>query len=105
MKAVSLRAGMQRSAGSEFLETRFGSKQLRVTVTRDPDQLVADRALPEGDDVQVAVLDNPFRLPRDLTNILGSARTGDSLVLVCGGDKLYRAALKFLGLTTGPSVP
>lgn len=98
MKAVSLRAGMQHSAGSEFLDTRFGSKQLRVTVTRNPDQLVADQALPVGDDVQVAMLDHPFRLTRDLTNILGSARTGDSLVLVCGGDRLYRATLKFLGL-------
>ena len=98
MKAVSLRASAPRSVGSEFLHTRFGSKELRVTVTRNPDQLVEDRALPEGADVQVAVLDNPLRLSRDLTNILGSARSGDSLVLVCGGDKLYRAALKFLGL-------
>lgn len=98
MKAVSLRIGTQRSVGSEFLDTQFGSKKFSITVTRSPDQLVADRALPEGADVQVAMLDNPFRLTRDLTNILGSARSGDSLVLVCGGDKLYRATLKFLGL-------
>jgi len=98
MKAVSLRAGTQCSVGSEFLDTRFGSKELSITLTRNPDQLVADRALPKGADVQVAVLDNPFRLTRDLTNILGSAKSGDSLVLVCTGDKLYRAALKFLGL-------
>lgn len=98
MKAVSLRVGAQRSAGSEFLDTRFGGKALRITVTRNPDRLVADRALQEGGDVQVAMLDNPFRLARDLTNILGSARTGDSLVLVCGRGKLYQATLKFLGL-------
>lgn len=98
MKTVSYRASTPRSAGSEFLETQFGSKAFKVVVTMKPDQLVADRTLPEGDAVQVTVLQNPFRLPRDLTNILGSAKSGDSLVLVCGGDKLYRAALKFLGL-------
>ncbi len=98
MKAVSLRTGTQVSPGSEFLDTRFGSKELRITVTRNPDRLVADRALPEGADVQLATLDNPFRLVRDLTNILGSAKTGDVLLLVCGGERLYRATLKFLGL-------
>lgn len=98
MKAVSLRVGAQRSAGSEFLDTCFGGKALRITVTSNPDQLVADRALPAGDDVQVARLDNPYRLTRDLTNILGSAKSGDALVLVCGEGKLYRATLKYLGL-------
>lgn len=98
MKAVSHRAAAPRSAGSEFLETRFGSKQLRVTVTMQPDQLVADRALPEGDDVQVTMLENPFRLTRDLTNILGSMKSGNALVLVCANGGLYRSALKFLGV-------
>ncbi|THG78250.1 hypothetical protein E5198_15980 [Pseudomonas sp. A-1] len=98
MKAVSLRVGAQRSAGSEFLDTCFGGKALRITVTSNPDQLVADRALPAGDDVQVARLDNPYRLTRDLTNILGSAKSGDALVLVCCEGKLYRATLKYLGL-------
>ena len=98
MKTTSRRADTQRSSGSEFLETQFGSKAFRVIVTMKPDQLVADRTLPEGDDVQVTVLQNQFRLTRDLTNILGSAKSGDSLVLVCGGDKIYRATLKFLGL-------
>lgn len=98
MKAVSNRVATQRSAGSEFLETRFGSKALNITVTMKPDQLVADQALPEGDDVQVTVLENSFRLARDLTNILGSMKAGEALVLVCANDKLYRATLKFLGL-------
>lgn len=98
MKAVSYRASTPRSAGSEFLETRFGSKDLRVTVTMQPNQLVADQALPEGDAVQVTVLENPFRLSRDLTNILGSMKSGDALVLVCGNVGLYRSTLKFLGV-------
>lgn len=98
MKAVSQRSGTQCSPGSEFLATRFGSKTLRITVTMQPQRLVADGALPEGDDVQVALLGNPFRLSRELTNILGSAHSGDALLLVCGGGKLYRATLQFLGL-------
>jgi hypothetical protein len=98
MKTVSYRASTPRSAGSEFLETRFGSKELKITVTMKPDQLVADQALPEGDAVQVTVLENPFRLTRDLTNILGSAKSGDALVLVCANAGLYRSALKFLGV-------
>ncbi|MOA39493.1 hypothetical protein [Geopseudomonas aromaticivorans] len=98
MKAVSHRAATPRSAGSEFLETRFGSRELRITVTMQPDRLVTDQALPEGDAVQVTVLENPFRLTRDLTNILGSAKSGDALVLVCAHAGLYRSALKFLGV-------
>ena len=98
MKAVSQRTGTQCSSGSEFLATRFGSKALRITVTMQPQRLVADGTLPEGEEVQVAMLENPFRLSRDLTNILGSAQSGDSLLLVCGGGKLYRATLQFLGL-------
>jgi len=98
MKTVSYRASTPRSAGSEFLETRFGSKELKITVTMKPDQLVADQALPEGADVQVTMLENPFRLTRDLTNILGSMKSGGSLVLVCANAGLYKASLKFLGL-------
>lgn len=98
MKTVSQRTGTQCSPGSEFLATRFGSKALHVTVTMQPQRLVADGTLPEGDDVQVALLENPYRLSRELTNILGSAKSGDSLLLVCGGGKLYRSTLQFLGL-------
>ncbi|AJE21750.1 hypothetical protein E0E54_07885 [Azotobacter chroococcum] len=98
MKPVSTRSTTQRSSGSEFLETRFGDKVLGVTVTMKPDRLVAEQMMPEGDEVQVAVLQNPFGVTRQLTNLLSGAKSGDSLVIVCAGDKIYRAALKFLGL-------
>lgn len=87
-----------RSSGSEFLETRFGSKEFAVTVTMKPDRLVDEQKMPEGDEVQVAILQNPFGVTRQLTNLLSGAKSGDSLVIVCSGDKIYRAALKFLGL-------
>ncbi|GAB3381430.1 hypothetical protein [Azotobacter armeniacus] len=98
MKPVSSRSSTQRSSGSEFLETRFGSKVLNVTVTMKPDRLVAEQMMPEGDEVQVAMLQNPFAVTRDLTNLLSAAKSDDSLVIVCANDKIYRAGLKFLGL-------
>ncbi|ACO78532.1 hypothetical protein AvCA_23440 [Azotobacter vinelandii CA] len=98
MKPVSTRSSTQRSSGSEFLETRFGGKVLGITLTMKPDRLVAERMMPEGDEVQVAVLQNPFGVTRDLTNLLSGAKSGDSLVIVCASDKIYRSALKFLGL-------
>lgn len=98
MKPVSIRSSTQRSSGSEFLETRFGSKVLNITFTMKPDRLVAEQMMPEGDEVQVAMLQNPFGVTRDLTNLLSGAKSGDSLVIVCTSDKIYRAGLKFLGL-------
>lgn len=84
--------------GTEFLDTRYAGKTFKVTVTARPEQLADGKAIPEGEEVLVTTLDNPFQVIGHLTNLLGKAKTGASLVVICTGDRIQRAALKFLGL-------
>lgn len=99
MKPISCRSAGPRLSGTEMLDTRFAGKALKVTVSKKPEVLADGKAIPQGDEVLVTTLENPFQVIGHLTNLLGRAGDGASLVVLCSSEKIYQAALRFLGLT------
>lgn len=105
MKPVSCRSAGPRLSGTEMLETRVAGKSLKVTVSKKPEALADGKAIPPGDEVLVTTLENPFQVIGHLTNLLGRAGDGASLVVLCSSEKIYQAALKFLGLSATATAP
>jgi len=100
MKPTSQRSSTSYPAGSELLQTRFGSKTLQVLISMRPDRLVDASLLPEGDSVRVAHMRNAFQVIKDLTTLLSDARPDETLLLLCDSHKIYQAALRYLSIET-----
>lgn len=96
MKPYSLRSSTQYPAGSELLETRFAGKQIPILISMRPDRLLEGDLLPDGDAVRITHMRNSFRVIKDMTTMLADARPGETLLILCESDKIYRAALTFL---------
>lgn len=96
MTISSVRASMQHGAGFEILETKYKDKTLRVSVATSANDV--DTKQVEGEaQIHVTLIEKIKAVDRGLKEVLESAKSGESVVILCRSSTIYKAVLAHVG--------
>ncbi|GFM90785.1 hypothetical protein [Pseudomonas cichorii] len=96
MTVSSVRASMQHGVGFEILETRYMDKTLRVSVAKSANDL--DTKKVEGDaQVHMTLIEKNKAVEKGVKEVFDAAKSGDSVVILCRSESIYKTVLKEIG--------
>ncbi|AZF09574.1 hypothetical protein C4J93_1360 [Pseudomonas sp. R2-37-08W] len=98
MTISSVRASMQHGAGFEILETQYMGKVLRVSVTTNANDV--DTKQIEGEaQIHMTLIEKSKAVDRGVKEVLDAAKNGDSVVILCRSETIYKAVLVHIGFS------
>lgn len=90
---------MQHGSGFEILETKYGAKTLRVSVATNANDVDTKQA-PDGAQIHMTLIDKSKAVEKGVKEVFDAAKSGDSVVILCRSDSIYKAVLSHVGFSS-----